>query len=52
MLMQSDSAGVVVVGAGPSGLVVSSALRVAEIDVRTVDAASAHPSAVNAVLAR
>ena len=46
MAMQSDSADVVVVGAGPSGLVVSSALRVAGIDVRTVDAALAPADAV------
>jgi 2-polyprenyl-6-methoxyphenol hydroxylase-like FAD-dependent oxidoreductase len=40
MMAGSVSVGVVVVGAGPSGLVVSSALRAAGIDVRTVDAAS------------
>jgi 2-polyprenyl-6-methoxyphenol hydroxylase-like FAD-dependent oxidoreductase len=34
------TAGVVVVGAGPSGLAVSCALRAAGIDVRTVDAAA------------
>lgn len=39
MLMESGSAGVVVVGAGPSGLVASSALRAAGVDVRTLDAA-------------
>jgi cation diffusion facilitator CzcD-associated flavoprotein CzcO len=39
MAVQSGSADVVVVGAGLSGLVVSWALRVAGIDVRTVDAA-------------
>jgi 2-polyprenyl-6-methoxyphenol hydroxylase-like FAD-dependent oxidoreductase len=50
MAMQSDSADVVVVGAGPSGLVVSSALRVAGIDVRTVDAASAPATTSRALL--
>lgn len=51
MAMQSDSADVVVVGAGPSGLVVSFALRVAGIDIRTVDAALGRPGA-DVVLAR
>ncbi len=37
--MLGESVGVVVVGAGPSGLVVSTALRAAGIDVRIVDAA-------------
>lgn len=41
MLAESGSAGVVVVGAGPSGLVTSSALRAAGVDVRTLDAAPA-----------
>ncbi|WP_319450327.1 MULTISPECIES: FAD-dependent monooxygenase [unclassified Mycobacterium] len=41
MSMESGSAGVVVVGAGPSGLVASSALRAAGVDVRTLDAAPA-----------
>jgi 2-polyprenyl-6-methoxyphenol hydroxylase-like FAD-dependent oxidoreductase len=50
MAMQSDSADVVVVGAGPSGLVVSSALRVAGIDVRTVDAALAPVTTSRALL--
>ena len=50
MMVQSDSAGVVVVGAGPSGLVVSSALRVAGIDVRTVDAASGPATTSRALL--
>jgi cation diffusion facilitator CzcD-associated flavoprotein CzcO len=39
MAVESGSVDVVVVGAGLSGLVVSWALRVAGIDVRTVDAA-------------
>jgi 2-polyprenyl-6-methoxyphenol hydroxylase-like FAD-dependent oxidoreductase len=42
--------GVVVVGAGPSGLVVSSALRAAGIDVRTFDAASAPAATSRALL--
>jgi 2-polyprenyl-6-methoxyphenol hydroxylase-like FAD-dependent oxidoreductase len=50
MAMQSGSADVVVVGAGPSGLVVSSALRVAGIDVRTVDAALAPATTSRALL--
>lgn len=50
MLMRSDSADVVVVGAGPSGLVVSSALRAAGIDVRTVDAALAPATTSRALL--
>ena len=41
---------VVVVGAGPSGLVVSSALRAAGIDVRTVDAALAPATTSRALL--
>jgi 2-polyprenyl-6-methoxyphenol hydroxylase-like FAD-dependent oxidoreductase len=41
MSRESGSAGVVVVGAGPSGLVASSALRAAGVDVRTLDAALA-----------
>ncbi|MDT5075936.1 MAG: hypothetical protein QOJ80_573 [Mycobacterium sp.] len=41
MLGESGSAGVVVVGAGPSGLVASSALCAAGVDVRTFDAAPA-----------
>ncbi len=41
MLIESGTAGVVVVGAGPSGLAASLALRAAGVDVRTLDAASA-----------
>jgi 2-polyprenyl-6-methoxyphenol hydroxylase-like FAD-dependent oxidoreductase len=41
MSMESGSAGVVVVGAGPSGLAASSALCAAGVDVRTLDAALA-----------
>jgi 2-polyprenyl-6-methoxyphenol hydroxylase-like FAD-dependent oxidoreductase len=50
MIAGSGSVGVVVVGAGPSGLVVSSALRAAGIDVRTVDAASAPAATSRALL--
>ncbi|OBJ53423.1 FAD-dependent monooxygenase [Mycobacterium sp. 1423905.2] len=41
MLGKSGSASVVVVGAGPSGLVASAALCTAGVDVRTLDAAPA-----------
>jgi 4,5-epoxidase len=41
MSRESGSAGVIVVGAGPSGLVASSALCAAGVDVRTLDAAPA-----------
>ena len=50
MAVQSGSADVVVVGGGPSGLAVSSALRVAGIDVRTVDAALAPATTSRALL--